>query len=392
VTFRNLDGEWSIWKTCYTNGTDTVGPGYIARLTASGALIFDDFNGPSGEVNNIRGGLGGFGAHYSRGPGQSPLESRPPGYTDDITGRTCYFATGRPGVYAVTIREAPTIDPYGTGVFGLTVWLRDMVGQTGYGPDSDGNGVGDAGIKLDYDFRIYGSVIYHWATVTTYFAQVGNDAAWVKEPKFVANLRQSQAGYTRISLFRTGTEPSVMTHGQTTVGPTLTGNFPDGGRHSGDDNRLRVRYDFGNTTDPNSPRCGPCLNVLFRSSPGPGVHGAWGFWENGSIGLDRWALDASLMPGLMESDQANSNPNHGFPYSWDCNAGANPMPSNGGVRRWEFHGASTGGNYTPYTRVGTLATGWEGGRGAFDCEPLSRPFEVGRSYSVRMDYSVNDGW
>jgi hypothetical protein len=39
-----------------------------------------------------------------------------------------------------------------------------------------------------------------------------------------------------------------------------------------------------------------------------------------------------------------------------------------------------------------LATGWEGGRGAYDWESTYRSFKRDVSYRVEMTYSINDGW
>jgi hypothetical protein len=202
----------------------------------------------------------------------------------------------------------------------------------------------------------------------------------------------SQVGYRRISVYggTSGTEPIK----------TLTGNLPQGSRHSYENNRLRIRYDFGTTDAIGSHGCNgtikPCLNVLFRAVP-PG--GGWSLWEGAAGGLDRWALDAASLAPLMQEDQPNSKPENGLNYSWHCNGDdrtapfTNPpaSPNAQGVRGWEFGGLS-GGAYQPYSYVGTLATAWEGGRGAFDCEPLYRPFQYGKSYSVEMDYSIDAGW
>ncbi len=51
---------------------------------------------------------------------------------------------------------------------------------------------------------------------------------------------------------------------------------------------------------------------------------------------------------------------------WNCYGGD---PRN--VDRWELIGRRTGRG-APYTSATVLMTGWEGGRGPYDCEPLSR--------------------
>lgn len=386
VDFINSDGQWTIWKGCfsYTNGAGqptTIGPGYIGRITRNGRILLNDEAGPQGGLNARRGGLGTFGFHYARGWRPFAFENSP--FTTDIDGRTCSNGSSK-GVYRVDVRQGPYVSG-GVGVLDLTVWMRDNWGRTFRGPDSDGDGIGDAGIRLDYDIRVYESVIKQWASVTTYFQQNWEGDAFVKEPKFTASAPNTQAGWTRIAVFH-GWDgwQNPRTH---------TGNRPLGGQHNYNNDRLRVRYDYGTTPDNATSACGtnyPCLNIVFRATP-PG--GGWTFWENGSYGLDAWAVRSHNRTPVHDVDQPNSNPNNGLPYSWDCNSPGYypPSPIAQGVRGWEFGGTS-GGDYQPYSNITTLATAWEGGRGAFDCEPTSRQFAVDEGYTVELNYSINDGW
>src|SRR6266542_1762981 len=387
VAFANDDAEWTIWKGCYSYTNEygqptTIGPGYIGRVTRNGAVLLNDEAGPQGGLNGGQGGLGTFGFHFTRGNPYFAVEGNP--FTTDISGRHCSVG-GSQGVYQTDVGQGPYVSG-GVGVFDLTIWIRDNWGRTWYGPDSDGDGIGDAGVKLDYDIRVYDSVIKQWATVTTYFQPNWAGRAFVKEPKFVGGAPNSNAGWRRIALFGGGDGLRFIR--------TYTGNHPGScaACHAADDDRLRVRYDFGTDTTSNSACADswPCLNILFRAVP-PG--GNWTFWENGFWGLDGWANDAHYQQYANPDDQPNLDENNGPPYSWDCNSPsyypASPLAQN--VRRWEIFGAS-GGEYQPYSRVATLATGWEGGRGAYDCEPLYREPGVGNSYSVEMDYSINSGW
>jgi hypothetical protein len=384
TTFANDDAEWTIWKGCYSyyNGSGqltTIGPGYIGRVVRNGVVLLNDEAGPPGGLNARRGGLGTFGFHYARGWRQFAFENSP--FTTDIDGRQCSNG-GSQGVYRVDVRQGPYVSG-GVGVFDLTVWIRDSWGRTYRGPDSDGDGIGDAGVKLDYDIRVYDSVIKMWASVTTYFQQNWEGDPYVKEPKFTGSAPNTQAGWSRIAIFHGSDGQQRMR--------TYTGNLPQGSRHDYDNDRLRVRYDFGLDAT-GSAYCStyaPCLNALFRATP-PG--GGWTFWENGNYGLDGWAVNSHYRPTVADVDQPNSNSNNGLPYSWDCNSSYYPpSPIDQGVRGWEFGGTS-GGAYQPYSNVMTLATGWEGGRGAFDCEPTSRMFGVDEGYTVEMNFSVNDGW
>jgi hypothetical protein len=161
----------------------------------------------------------------------------------------------------------------------------------------------------------------------------------------------------------------------------ITGNNPDNcaGCHSDESNRIRVRYDWG--TD----NCGQCLSVLARD-------GGKGFWEGGAYGFDKWARDSASRAYANPQDQPNQNINNGLPNSWNCNdSSVPPSPAGQGVRRWEFTtSADAQGSFFWAT---TLLHGWEGGRGAYDCEPLSRAFgPPGTSYSVNLQYSIDAGW
>ena len=103
-------------------------------------------------------------------------------------------------------------------------------------------------------------------------------------------------------------------------------NLPQGGYHSDNQSRLRVRYDFaqadgGAAAHGCNGTINPCLNVLFRSIDPS--NGAWNFWERESgpnFGLDRWATDAASLARVNVEDQPNANPNNGLPNSWNCNA------------------------------------------------------------------------
>lgn len=389
-----------MWKGCFeytANGQPmSIGPAYVGRVVSGGKTLLNDERGPEGGLNGrpARGGLGTFGLHYARGhtPPHFGLEGHP--FVYDITGRTCSDGLS-PGVYRVDITQGPTVSG-GVGIFDATVWLRDQWGSTDDGPDSDGNGTGDAGIRLDYTTRVYQSVVKQFVTVTTYFETNHEGIPFAKEPKFTGSLPNTAAGYRRASIWG---EANGLTY--------IKAHFrhePTGGVHAGEPNRLRVRYDFA-TAEGGSAAHGcngtikPCLNVLFR-----GVNlstGASTFWEGRGFGLDQWATDVAdwLEPRISPDDRGNNNTNNGLTNPWNCNATddrdfpfSSPEESTAhqNVRRWEFGGYSSG-NFTPYTQLMLLATGWEGGRGAFDCESTYRPFP-NKSYRVEMTYSVDAGW
>jgi hypothetical protein len=399
VTFRNQDGDWTIWKVCSSpQGGPTVGPGYIAKLVTPSPgriTVLNDWAGAPGGLNGMRGGLGAFGLHYARGTPPFDLDNS--NTVADMTGRNCYSSVpGGQGVYRVDIAQGPLVDGSGTGVFDLNVWIRDEWGNTGYGPDNDGNSIGDAGLKLSYVLRFSPSVVKHWSTVTSYFSQNGVGRPFAKEPKFTGSLPNTAAGYKRIAVFG-------GTNGLTFL-RAFMGTRGMGGWHSDELERLRVRYDFADTTDGGAdPHCqgtiSPCLNVLFRAIP---PSGPWRFWEQpagSNAGLDKWATDVDGTTRANAEDQPNALKGNGLPYPWNCNATSDATaPFNSPeestryqeVRRWEFGGINPGNGYT---QLMMLANGWEGGRGNRDCESTSMQFPApGTSYSVEMDYSIDAGW
>ena len=399
VTFRNQDGDWTIWKVCSSiQDGPTVGPGYIAKLVTPSPgrmTVLNDWAGAPGGLNGMRGGLGAFGLHYARG--NPPFSLDVSNTVADMTGRNCFaFGPGGQGVYRVDIVQGPLIDGNGVGVFDLDVWIRDEWGNTGYGPDNDGDLIGDAGLKLGYQLRFFPSVVKHWATVTTYFSQNAVGRPFVKEPKFTGSLPNTAAGYKRIAVFG-GSNGLTFLRG-------FMGTHGLGGWHSDELERLRVRYDFADTTDGGAdPHCqgtiSPCLNVLFRAMP---PSGPWRFWEQpagSNAGLDKWATDAEGTTRVNAEDQPNALKGNGLPYPWNCNATSDataPFDSPEEstryqeVRRWEFGGINPGSGYT---QLMMLANGWEGGRGNRDCESTSMQFPAPTtSYSVEMDYSIDAGW
>lgn len=394
VIFRNRDGDWTIWKNCYENPGAVIGPAYVGRVSSGGKTLLNDESGSEGGTNARRGGLGTFGVHYTRGNPPYALEGHP--FVYEISGRTCSDG-GSPGVYRVDITQGPLLSG-GVGVFDATVWLRDQWGSTGVGPDSDGNGTGDAGIRLDYTTRVYASVVKQWVTVTTYFTTNYEGIPFAKEPKFTGSLPNTAAGYRRASVWGNSDGLTYL--------KALYENKPLGGVHADENNRLRVRYDFatalgGTAAHGCNGTIRPCLNVLFRAiNP---ANGAWTFWEGGGYGLDRWATDVggSSAPRISADDRPNANPNNGLNTPWNCNATSDTSAPFSApeesttyfeVRRWELGGINTGANFSPYSQLMLLATGWEGGRGAFDCESTYRAFPAGTSYRVEMDYSVDAGW
>ena len=410
VTFRNPDGDWTVWKACSSvpNGA-TVGPGYIAKLVTPDPgriTVLNDNAGAPGGLNAMQGGPGAFGLHYARGNPPFDLESSSANSATDLTGRHCSWSGTNPGpkgVYRVDLLQGPLVSG-GVGIFDLTVWIRDYWGDTGYGPDDPAqpNGIGDAGLKITYQLRVYGSpsVVKLWAGLTTYFGPNGAGTPFAKESKFSGSLPNTTMGYRRIAVFG-GADGMTFLR-------AYNGTHAQGSIHSYEDNRLRVRYDFApDTTAGSDPLCSassPCMNLVYRAILPSGSPGFWEKPAGSNGGLDKWATDVALAshptwPRVDTVDHANVNPGAGLNYPWNCNATtdktapfANPEESTGvqAVRGWEFGGIDPGNGYT---QLMMLANGWEGGRSFLDCESTSMKFpSPGTSYSAEMDYSLNNGW
>jgi hypothetical protein len=91
-------------------------------------------------------------------------------------------------------------------------------------------------------------------------------------------------------------------------------------------------------------------------------------------GFDAWAVEAATRPAAYPVDTASIDG-----VLWPCHGGdpAGPM-----MRRWELAGRRG-------RSIGALLPAWEGGRGGFDCEPLSRVFGPGgTTWRTVLEYSL----
>jgi hypothetical protein len=107
------------------------------------------------------------------------------------------------------------------------------------------------------------------------------------------------------------------------------------------------------------------------------------FWEKGGQGLDQWAVVAAARQAANTTDSAAGG------AQWACHGGS---PGDAQQRRWEIAGGpkNAQGQYQGAT---VMFHAWEGGTGAYDCEPLLRRFGPdGESFGVHAEYSINDGW
>jgi len=425
--FRNADGFWTIYRRCFDRVSDglryTVGPGYIARLSHKNVRLVDDYHARTdawspGYINAVNGGLGAFGLHYARGSaGQTPggddvttpaVETSVGRTVPAIEGRMCPSKNLGAGVYSVATSGPSRISNTHVA-FTMDVWLRDQWGGTGVGPG--GNGL----LRIRYRYSFYRSSVKVWIGVATYARPNADGTPFVKEPKFAVVTRPFGT-FSRISVFKgpTGTDfLKGITFGEPTGTRVLHTD------QTGDPARKRVRWDHGTSTtlEQAGTACSSinvCVNVVMRAYDAPGGnvvrYGPTYDWQGSANpkGLDLWAVRSVCQPSdcrqkayLRDTTSAGVVTSCGIPPD-DLNgdgqisdaeravASEQASPSNPGVRNWEHGGFKSG---TLYQDSFTFFTGWEGGRGPPDCEPLHRMFgPQGESYGVFASYSVNDGW
>lgn len=393
VTFHNSDGAWVIYTGCYGpskrgGGELSVGPGYVARVvlnepTAAGqTTIVDDEQGP-GSVNGVLnapgyGGLGAFGWHHARGSAPFTLGDN---QAWNIDGRHCAEDHGGLGVVRAEVIDGPLVTADGVGVLGIDVYFAD--GWTG---------TDDPLMRVRYRYRVQAEVVKMWAVATQHCPNGqcgGAEPAFLKEPKFVAAV--NGGGYRRVAVLNH--EGKLASNGVSgTPYCAWRGTNPVASTGQCDANyRTRARFDYGTTTDSAEGGCGDgahgCLNVVMRAYPTSAgddvaVGETGSFWEGSGMGLDAWALAAAE----REAVRAQDSPAGGA--TWACHGG---HPSDQRMRRWELIGGPKLDDQ--YQSASVFFPAWEGGTGAYDCEPLSRRFGPdGESFAVHAQYSINGGF
>ncbi len=337
VTFRNLDGAWTIYTRC----SDGAGPGYIARVVRSdGVAVSDDRHRTGGSNKPGNGGLGEFGWHGARRHGGAFDYD----YAWTIDGRTC----GDVGVGRAALVEAPRVVD-GVGRMTIDVFLRD-------------NHVapGRPMVRVRYRYRIRPHVV-RAAIVVTELCRDGRcgwqGRAYVKEPKLQASV--TGGGYSRLVV--------LDAHGRAARNTLEHGGSPcvwagvDARRQTGqcdDPERETVRFEGTQA---------PALNVRMTA--------VGALWQSGR-GLDGWALASAQRAAYARSDSLLDG------VRWGCKAAST---GNALLRRWELGGGAKRGG--TYVAASAMFPGWEGGRGFGDCEPLSRAFGPGgESWNVLASY------
>jgi hypothetical protein len=209
-------------------------------------------------------------------------------------------------------------------------------------------------------------------------------AAFVKEPKLKAAVRGG--GYSRLAVFDSTGQVALNANGT----PCLyQGQNPRASTGQCDaDDRARARYDFGALDSGVEGGCAgnnACLNIVMRAVANGGASdsAASARWEGQGLGFDAWAVAAGSRAAVGPKDTAAGDSVGG----WSCYG--SPLAQKN--RRWE----STGWQRVngAYEGAGFGFHAWEGGVGAYDCEPLARQFgPAGESFTVHAQYSLGAGW
>jgi hypothetical protein len=418
------------------------------RVRTNATEHVDSGSVPFGPLGAMNGGLGTFGFHYARStndPGQVPAGSDPTrqlsaaeaevvvGAIRDarhvpvIEGRQCAGKNGNPnyGVYAVThppkltqsgAANNPRIDSQGIVRFTVSVWFRDEWGNTGQGPNAagDGNPAGDAIARVTYTYRFEPSVVRAWMAVTTFGSSSGGGTRYIKEPKFVAVIRGG--GFSRLKVFggakgglalpHTRNEPSEVRDG-----PVQKPNAVLSPRQIGQGDRTRIQWDYGTNACGNN-----CFSAVMRAYPvlsrttgGVEVGRPAPLWEqtenlHAGFGLDWWAR----ISGVRWQSRLQSYPRDtAGDFQWACRPMKIRHPTASQMafasedvttnvtlrRRWEIGGWKETTTSVPFVLSGTVFSGWNGGRGPYDCEQMQVKFANGtESFGTFASYSVGPGW
>jgi hypothetical protein len=326
VVLVNEDGRWTVYTSCVPG---IVGPGYVARVeTADGRVLVDDAVGP-GTLNDTEyGGLGAFGWHHARGRPGSLRFARSNSW--EISTRACASASRGFGVTASRVLERTPSS------LAVEVDLSDRYTRP------------RPLMRVRYRYDLEPRALRTEVTVTELcgLGRCGRTRrlAFMKEPKLVVHAGPA---YRRVEVLD-GRGDSVCSSGRTGPrrGPILITEQCD------DPGRKTVRF-------------GPCRPACLDVEADD--------WM-GTDGFDAWAAEAATRPAAYPVDTASIDG-----VLWPCHGGDPGGPM---MRRWELAGRRG-------RSIGALLPAWEGGRGGYDCEPLSRAFgPTGTTWRAELVYSL----
>jgi hypothetical protein len=326
VVLVNEDGRWTVYTRCVPG---IVGPGYVARVeTADGRVLVDDAVGP-GTLNDTEyGGLGAFGWHHARGRPGSLRFGRSNSW--EISTRACASASRGFGVAASRVLERTPSS------LAVEVDLSDRYTRP------------RPLMRVLYRYDLEPRALRTEVTVTELcgLGRCGHTRrlAFMKEPKLVMHAGPA---YRRVEVLD-GRGDSVCSSGRNGPrrGPIVITEQCD------DPARKTVRF-------------GPCRPACLEVEADD--------WM-GADGFDAWAAEAASRPAAYPVDTASIDG-----VLWPCHGGDPGGPM---MRRWELAGRRG-------RSIGALLPAWEGGRGGYDCEPLSRVFgPTGTRWRVELVYSL----
>jgi hypothetical protein len=326
VVLANEDARWTVYTRCVPG---VVGPGYVARVeTAEGRVLVDDTVGPGTLNDTDYGGLGAFGWHHARGQPGSLRFARTNAW--EVSTRACASASRGFGVTGSRVLERTPRS------LAVEVDLSDRYTQP------------RPLMRVRYRYDVEPRALRTEVTVTELcgLGRCGHTRklAFVKEPKLVVHAGPV---YHRVEVLDGRGDPVCSSGAKgPRRGPILVTEQCD------DPGRRTVRFE----------PCRPaCLDVRAAD------------WM-ATDGFDAWAAEAATRPAAYPVDTASIDG-----VLWPCHGGD---PGGAMMRRWELAGRQG-------RSIGALLPAWEGGRGGYDCEPLSRVFgPTGMTWRAELQYSL----
>ena len=327
VVLANEDGRWTVYTRCVPG---VVGAGYVARVeTADGRVVVDDAVGPGTLNDTDYGGLGAFGWHHARGrPGSLRFD--------------------RHNAWEISTRACASVNR-GFGVTDSRVLERTATSLAVEVDLSDPYTRPRPLMRVRYRYELEPHALRTGVTVTELCdeGRCGRTSrlAFIKEPKLVVHAGPA---YDRVAV--------LDDRGQTVC---------ESGRRGPREGSILVTEQCDDAARA-VVRLGPCRPACLDVETDG--------WAGSKDGFDAWAVEAATRPAAYPVDTASIDG-----VLWPCHGGDPGGPM---MRRWELAGRRG-------RSIGALLPAWEGGRGGYDCEPLSRVFGPrGTTWRAELEYSL----